>query len=276
MPEANTVTQVTAANLAADAAEEITDAVWDQLTSGHTTVGSFGQRVLRKHVEDPRLWGSSPGTDFWMICAPSVALLQATGTPFQGLPDYGWVCTALAHVAAVGGADFFSAADPGAPAHILLADASDLLSSPVIFGDYAHMQQAAHILGYTPTSLNAEVFAAFTTASGDEPSSAFGFVQDAGSVITAAAAGQLACISSNATTFEINSSGASDAGAAVDNAWHVWKIKLTAATAEWFIDGATQGTIALLADEFPVSFEAGIVAAGTNDIAIASIHVWYE
>ena len=42
------------------------------------------------------------------------------------------------------------------------------------------------------------------------------------------------------------------------------------------MDGTSQGTIALEADEFPVSFEAGIVAAGTNTIGLGDVHVWYE
>jgi hypothetical protein len=101
-------------------------------------------------------------------------------------------------------------------------------------------------------------------------------VEDGGSIITAAAADQMAAISSNSTTFEINSGAASDAGAASDNAWHKWKIVTTqGGTHEWFIDGTSQGTLAIQANEWPVSFEAGIVATGTNTIGLASVHIYY-
>ncbi len=256
------------------AAETVTDAVWDQLTTGHTTVASFGQLVSRVHVVDPRQWSFCAGTNFFLGGGTTTALITS-GTAGQVLSEFGWTTTALAYVAG-SAADFASSADPGIAPHFLLADASDLLASPAIFGSYNHMLQAQRILGYLPTSLNCEVWAAFTTASADEPSTAFGFVEDGGSVITAAAADQLACISSNATNFELNSGAASDAGAAVDNAWHLWKISVTSTQVEWFIDGTSQGTIALEADEFPVSFEAGVVAAGTNDIALGNVHIWYE
>lgn len=230
----------------------------------------------RVHITDPYQWATNIGTDYWLHGGATNATILAAGTPYQGLPDYGWTVTATVYTAG-SAADFGSSSDVGVPPHFILADASDLLASPAIFGTYPHMQGAARILGYHPTKLNLEVWAAFLTASADEPSSAFGFVEDGGSIITAAAADQMAAISSNGTTFEINSGAASDAGAAVDNAWHLWKITATfGSTFEWFIDGTSQGTLAIQADEWPVSFEAGVVAAGTNDIGIHQVHIWYE
>lgn len=231
--------------------------------------------ATRVHVEDPRSWAISAGTDFWLGTAPSTAVLAGTASAGVLLSEYGWTTTALAHVAGTG-ADFFSAADPGVPAYIQFTAASDLLNSPSIFGDEAHVVQASRILGYRPTSLNFECYAAFLTEAADEVSSAFGFVQAGASPITANAAGQFACISSNATNFELNSSAAADAGAVSDNAWHLWKVKVTAAGSEWFMDSASQGSIALVADVFPLRFGCGIVAAGTNTIALNTVHIWYE
>jgi hypothetical protein len=237
-------------------------------------VANQAMRANRVYVDDPRAWAYTNGTDFLLNGGTTTALITS-GTAGQVLSEYGWTTTTLAYVAG-SGADYASSADPGVAPHLLLADASDLLASPAIFGSYDHMLAASRILGYFPTRLVCEVWAAFTTASADEPSSGFGFVEDGGSLITAAAADQMAVISSNATTFELNSGAASDAGAAVDNAWHRWRIVLSGSTAEWFMDGTSQGTIALQGDEFPVSFEAGIVAAGTNDIALGDVHLWYE
>lgn len=237
-------------------------------------MGYFTSPIPRVYVVDPREWAFAPGTDFLLGGGTTTALITS-GTAGQVLSEFGWTTTTLAYVAG-SGADFASSSDPGVAPHFLLADASDLLASPAIFGSYNHVLWAARIMGYTPTSLNAEVWAAFTTASNNEPSTAFGFVEDGGSVITAASADQLACISSNGTNFILASGAASDAGAAIDTAWHLWKIKITSANCEWFIDGTSQGTIALEADEFPVSFEAGVVAAGANDIALGNVRVWYE
>lgn len=210
-----------------------------------------------------------------MLDAGTTTALITSGTAGQVLSEFGWTTTTLAYVAG-SAADFGASADPGVAPHLLLADASDLLASPAIFGSYDHMLAASRILRYFPTRLICEVWAAFTTETNDEPSTAFGFVEDGGSVITAAAADQLACISSNGTNFELNSGAAVDAGAAADTAWHRFRIVVTSANVEWFIDETSQGTIALEADEFPVSFEAGIVAAGANDIALGDVHIWYE
>mgnify|MGYP001584743184 CR=1 FL=1 len=229
----------------------------------------------RQHVEDPRSWSISLGTDYWLGTNPSTAVLAGTAGAGVLLSEYGWTTTALAHVAGLS-ADFFSAADPGVPGYLQFTAASDLLVSPSVFGGDDHVAHVTRILGYRPTSLNMECYAAFLTEAADEVSSAFGFVQAGASPITAAAAGQFACISSNATNFELNSSAASDAGAVSDNAWHLWRIKITSTGSEWFMDGVSQGSIALVADVFPLRFGCGIVAAGVNTIGLNNVHIWYE
>lgn len=228
----------------------------------------------RKFVGDPRLWGVDLGTDYTFGMGTTTALITA-GTAGQVLSEFGWTTTALAYVAG-SAANFASSATPGTAPHLLLGDASDLLASPAVFGDYAHMLAASWVLGYFPTALVAEFRAAFTAFAANEPSTAVGFVEDGGSVITGAAADQLACISSNGTNFELNSGAAVDAGAAADASWHTFKIRVTSANVEWFIDGTSQGTIALETAEFPVSFEAGVVAGGLNTIALGPPRVYYE
>ena len=228
----------------------------------------------RVHVWDPRDWAIGMGTDFWLGAAPSTAVLAGTAGAGQLLSEYGWTTTALAHVAGTA-ADFMSSTDLGIPPYIQFTAAEDLLLSPSIFGDYSHAHQAGQILGYFPTTLNMECYAAFLAEGSDEVSSAFGFVQAGASPITAAAAGQFACVSSNATNFELNSSAAVDAGAVSENAWHRWRITISSASSEWFIDGTSQGTIALVADVFPLRFGCGIVAAGNNTIALGTVHIWY-
>lgn len=229
--------------------------------------------VKRHYVDDPRKWAFAPGTDFFIHPGTTTALITA-GTAGEVLSEFGWTTTGLAYVAG-SAADFLSSTDSGVAPHLILADASDLLASPAIFGSYDHALAASWFLGYIPTTLNMECRAAFTTETNNEPSTAFGFVEDGGSIITAAAADQLACISSNGTNFELNSGAAVDAGAAADALWHTWRITISSANVEWFMDGTSQGTIALEADEFPVSFEAGIVAAGANDIALGTVRIWY-
>lgn len=227
----------------------------------------------RLYVNDPRAWAFAPGTDFMLNPGTTTALITS-GTAGQVLSEFGWTTTALAYVAG-SAADFLSSADSGVANYLQFTAASDLLDSPAIFGDYAHALAASWVLGYMPTTLNMECRAAFLVASNDEPSSGFGFVEDGGSFITASAADQLAGISSDGTTFCLRAGAAEDAGAAVDTLWHTWRIKVSSANVEWFMDGVSQGTVALTADEFPVSFGAGIVSAGSNTLALGPVRVWY-
>ena len=229
----------------------------------------------RVHITDPRLWAVGMGTDFWLGASASTAILAGTAGAGALISEFGWTTTALAHVTG-SGADLFSAADTGVPPYIQFTAASDLLLSPSIFGTADHAAQAGRILGYNPTTLNMDCYAAFLAEGADEVASAFGFVQAGASPITAAAAGQYACISSNATNFELNSSAASDAGALSENAWHKWRVSVTAAGSEWFMDDTSQGSIAAVLDVAPLRFGCGIVAAGVNTIGLGTVHIWYS
>src|SRR3990167_6988490 len=137
----------------------------------------------RLYVNDPRNWATSPGTDFLLDAGTTTALITS-GTAGEVLSEFGWTTTTLAYVAGSAG-DFASSGTPGIPPHLLLADASDLLASPAIFGSYEHMLPASTILGYFPTKLIAEGWAAVRATGADEPSTAFGCGEDGGCVVTA-------------------------------------------------------------------------------------------
>ena len=223
---------------------------------------------LRLHVFDPRDWGHGAGTDFWLFCGNS-DMLPGGG---EDLATEGWAASGFSH--AVGsGADLLSSSGLGTTGGFNFDAAGDLLDSPSIFGDYVHGLMAGQILGHFPTSLNMECYARFA-ANNNETASGFGFIQDGGSPPTAADA--LAFIHTDGTDFALRSSGATDTGDTDDTTAHQFKITLSGTTAEWFIDGTSQGTIALLEDQFPVSWGASTVSGGANDPVIAFVHIWYE
>lgn len=227
----------------------------------------------RVYVTDPRDWGIKLGTDYIWAPTSTTNLTQATGTPFTGLVDHGWVTTSVAFATSTG-ADFL-ATDAAWTHNGVLMDASgDILRSPQIFGDYNHARAVQDILGYFPTSLNLDVGATWTVASADESQTAFGFLEAGGTA--SVANDHMASIYSNATTFLGRSAADSDAGAAVDNAYHVFGLRLTPGTTDkvqWFIDGVSQGTFDLQTDLFPVSFFAH--ALTTNRFNLGYIHIWY-
>ena len=226
------------------------------------------QRHKRQHVP-AHLWAEVPGTDFWL--QPGGSYFAASGVG-NSLADFGWTTTALALVAAAtAGADFISSADVGVPPHIVTDATGDLLQSPAVFGDYYHAYGASAFLGFVPTSLNVEVVAAFSVNSANETTSGFGLVEAGGTPATAN--DHMAYIFTDASNFTLRSGAASDAGATDDAAWHLWKIVVTSSNVEWFIDGTSQGTIALQADLWPVSFAAHSLT--TNRLLLGQVHIWY-
>jgi hypothetical protein len=225
--------------------------------------------VNRVHVR-PSQWTRTPATDFWYA-------ERAAGVAANDLiTDYGWTTTALSYTIGSAG-DLLTSADVGTPTSTDFGAAADLLLSPSIFGDYLHAQMAADILGYAPTTLSLEAYAAFTTASAAETISGFGF--STGSGLTAT--NHVAHIYSDATNIAIrgtDGTGAlTDTGvtiAALGATFHKFKIVATAGgTVEWFIDGASQGTITLKTDMFPTAFSASVTT--TNRLSLAWAHVWY-
>jgi len=225
-------------------------------------------RARRIHV--PALaWGTDMGTDFWLI--PEGEQVTAGSL----LSDRGWTTTSLVETAGTG-ADFLSSSDVGNPPHYLTNAASDLLQSPAIFGDYIHGEQAASILGYSPTQLIVEFYAAMTVHSADEAATTgWGLVEAGGTAGTAA--DRMAWISTDATNFWLRSAADTDAGATDDANWHLFRIEVATGSVTdaitWYIDGTSQGTIDRQTDLWPVSF--GMFASTTNRPALSWIHAWY-
>lgn len=236
--------------------------------------GAARPAVLSLHdVSDGAHWDDDGGTDFHMW--PSLAQISGTGNR-EDLSDVGWTKANLAFVSG-SGADFMTSVDPGIPEHFVCSPASALIQSPDIFGCFVHFRGAAHHLGYDPTTLTMEAWAQFVTALNDETATGFGFVVAGGSIITEA--DHVAVIRSDSSVFACRSNVDADAGAAIDTSWHLWKIICSLGTTdkiEWFIDGASQGTLDLREDMTPMSWGAGNVAGGNNRLNVGPVHIYYR
>ena len=237
--------------------------------------------LARRHVTRGHGWGFEAGTDFWLMPNPGIDQgIAASATDpngLLGLAAHGWTATSLVNTAG-SGADFGSSADKGTPNHFLTNASGDLLESPAVFGDFAHMEAARRIAGMKglPRFLVAEFMGSMSVHSADEPRSGWGFVEDGGSVATEA--DLAAFISSDGTNFQIGANAGTPANGAADDAlWHVFEIVLDRNTqlATWYIDRVLQtGSVALVADEAPYSF--GFHALTTNRPLLAWAHVYYD
>lgn len=266
----------TVSGVGATAVASVADGVWDELQTGHATSGSFAKSLSRVHVYAPELWNRGAGTDYWAIFGIESTIAAAGSSAL--LSDSGWTTTSLAETAG-DGADLIATGDRANPPHILTNAGNDLLQSPAIFGDYGHAQVAASMLGYQPTKLCVEFYGAMTVHSADEKTTTgWGFVEAGGAAGTAN--DRMAWIGTDGANFFCSSAADEDAGAADDANWHVFKIELSNVVAAgtdmatWYIDGASQGTLDVQTDEWPVSF--GMFASTTNRPALAWIHIWYE
>ncbi len=224
----------------------------------------------RKHILVPQEWAYAAGTDFWAYFGNS-GLLAANA---HQLSDYGWTTTTLAH-ASPDGADFMSSDGIGTPNGLVFADSTDLLQSPAIFGDHTHALMVQELTGGFPSQLVMEVYAAFTTVTGTSNRSGFGLVEAGGTA--GVSADELAWIYTDGTNFTIRSDTDSDAGAADDTSYHLWRIVVSTGSAtdavEWFKDDVSQGTMDRKTDEWPVSF--GMYAHTTNRFVLSWIHIYY-
>lgn len=225
-------------------------------------------------------WGAYPhATDFWLSGADHGELGTATGT--NVLSDSGWTTTSMVHTVG-SAADFASAADIGIPNTLVTNAGSDLVKSPPIFGDFAGMEAAKQTLGYFPKYLLLEAWISFTTASNNETTTNFGFVEAGGSPIVAA--DQMATIFSDGTNFKLHSgAAASAAGPVVQTTPFGVRIRLApgtttavgwqtrvAATAGW----VSQANIAIQTDLFPCLF--GFGQGTSNVIGMHWVHIWYS
>lgn len=219
-------------------------------------------------VRKPGDWAHAAGCDYWAVFGPSGALTAGNA---HEIIDYGWTATSLSFGGGVTG-DFLSSADDDPP-YLDFGASGDLLQSPILFGSYAHGQQAEGFLGATPTVLGFECYAAFPTITANETTSGFGFVRAAAST----AGDQIAFIHRNNDLFRIRSGpvGAADDGPATDNNWHLWKVEATfGSTFTWYQDGVSLGTLGIANDSWPVAF--GAHSFTTNRLRIAWIHCYYR
>ena len=247
---------------------------------------NFYLPLARKHVMADR-WQDEVGTDFWMMPA---LLMGTTVAGSNRVIDNGWTLEAEHGVAGAGSAfrgGVITAgvpATPGLPAHVALLATGDILASPPVFGGYDHMLAAAWCVGKDelPTKLILETRAAFTTSSANEPTSGFGFFEDATTTTTATEALQLAFISSDSANFQLATNASStlvDVGAAVSAAWKTWKIVIDYTTAaviraSWYINGTLQGSIVPTTNEAPYAFGAHTLT--TNVVKIGPTHIYYD
>ncbi len=250
----------------------------------HGTNDRVGSRRAygRLHVTGPE-WAQHPAaTDFWLSGSDHGELGTATGS--NVLADSGWVTTSMVHGAG-SAADFMSSADIGTPAGLLTNAGSDLVSSPVIFGDFMHMEAASRTLGFLPKYLMLEAYLTFSTASNNETTTRFGFFEDGGSPIVAADA--LASMYSDGTNFICGSGADTDAGPLIATTPMGLRIKIAPGTTDkvtWFVRTSTagafttgfvnQGTFDLETDEFPCGFGWG---QGTSNVILVHwAHIWYS
>lgn len=228
--------------------------------------------LRRVHIVDPGMWGVQYGTDYWL----SASGLQATAGRTL-ITDGGWTATSTAPTVG-SGADFMTKDDPGTPNHWLMDTGADLLNSPAIFGDYSHSHAAAVICGQRslPRFLIADIYAAFTTVSADEDTTAIGFVEDGGSPVVAA--DHIAAVTSNGTggVWNISANAAVAAGVTVVSAtWNWFRIIMDKANAlsYLYVNNVFQNSIAITADEAPYKFGAG--KGTTNTILLNQAHIFY-
>ena len=236
----------------------------------------------RVHV-GPHDLDNGAATDYWWNFQGTTNQTAAAGatTPY-GLSGWGHTTTSLVQTPGTAG-DLDSYSDH-TPSHILTDAASDAFVTPRIFGGADQFDRVADVLGYRPTSLIVDTYAAFTVNTANEVGSFFGLCAPAVTDMTAAGGG--GGIISDGTNFVLKSDNGSDAGAAKDNLWRKWRIQFgTSAgltTTEWFMDTTpsgtltSQGTITTETDIWPLAYKMIVVAAGTNRIGISWIHIYYR
>lgn len=232
----------------------------------------------RVHV-GPRDFDNGAATDYWLnFNAATTQVAAASASNPYGLSGWGFTTTSL--VATAGTAGDLNASGDFTPSHILTDAASDAFVTPRIFGGYDQFQRVADVLGYAPTELVVDQYAAFTVSSANETGSFFGLCAPAVTDITAAGGG---CgIRSDGTNFLLASDTGSDAGSLVAATWRKWRIVVGSTNTEWFTDIAapgtlaSHGTISTETDIWPLAYKMIVVAAGTNRIGISWIHIWYR
>ena len=233
----------------------------------------------RVHV-GPRDFDHGAATDYWinfLDAANQTAAASATNP--AGLS--GWLHTTTSLVATAGTAGDLNSSADQTPAHILTNASADLFRTPRMFGGYDQFQRVADVLGYLPTKLYVDFYAAFTVISADEPTSAIGLFT--GTDVTAAggAGGIYIDTTPAPDCFAFASDGQADTttNPTADTAWHKFRLEF-GATVAWYTDVATPGTLAvagsgitLETDIWPQPFS--MIAGTTNRPALSWVHIWY-
>ena len=231
----------------------------------------------RVHV-GPRDFDHGAATDYWinfLDAANQTAAASATNP--SGLS--GWLMTTTSLVATAGTAGALNSSASQTPAHILTNASADLFRTPRMFGGYDQFQRVADVLGYAPTKLYVDFYAAFTVITADETTSAIGLFTGT----DAAAAGSAGAVTIDTTStpdqFQFTSDTQTSNGPTADTAWHKFRIAF-GTTVEWFTDVAAPGTLASAGSG--ITLETGIwpqpfsfIAGTTNRPALSWAHIWY-
>lgn len=236
-------------------------------------------RFRRVHITNPLQWANAVGTDFWLYANANGSLTASTQ---YLITDGGWTATSLSTLDGTL-ADLMTKSDVGTPGSYVTNAGADLLSSPAIFGDYAHAHAAAVIMGQKslPRYLIMDAYAAFDTNSADEQTTNIGFIVNGGSPVTSA--NVVAAFNSDATNFRFQS-GATRAtntvNVAVNTVYNWYRLVLdrgdttnAAGLIRASINGAVIGTQALVDDRAPYKF--GFGDGTTNRIQLNQVHIFY-
>lgn len=225
---------------------------------------------LRHHVTSPKNWGTESGTDFWA----NFSDLTLVPGGEHDLVKYGWLENGTWVTLASTGADLLSLATPGDIGGVHCDTSGDALTSPFIFGDYAHGLQAGQFLGYMPTTLCCEMYMRFS-ANNDEEVSGAGFIES-GATAAYAKGDLMAFVTTDGTDFSLESGAAAASGSADSTNPHQFKIVMVAgATIKWYIDGVLQANaLALQAAVGPYAW--AINAETSNDPIVNWVHIWYQ
>ena len=235
----------------------------------------MARQQQRVHV-GPYDFSNGAATDYWIQfngVANQTAAAAATNP--GGLS--GWLFTTTSLVPTSGTAGDFNSSTDFTPSHSLTDGTADIFATPRIFGGYDQMQRVKDVLGYAPTELVVDQYAAFTVASANEVSTYFGLINSTGA---ADGAGSGGCILSDGTNFRLVSDLGNDAGALIDNGWHLWRILYGSTNTEWFDDIATPGTLASRgtitteADIWPLAYV--FRASTTNRVGVSWLHIFYR
>lgn len=224
----------------------------------------------RVHVTCPQLWAETAATDYWANWGHP----GFTEAGVLDLDDFGWLTVGFSHTVG-SAAGMMDSSDVGTTGGLNFDTAEDYIVSPFIFGDYAHAKQAEAFLGYVPTTLNMESYARFASSAADEQATGFGFVE-AGSTGAFAKADTNGFVTIGATNFELHTGAAADEGSTKATTASLFRVTYTAgSTAEWFIDGTSQGTLAIQANTWPSAWAANTQGSGANDPVVSWTHIWY-